>query len=217
MFSDVDDHANTLNKNHHNIDFKVSSSSNLSMFSNTTRTMEEVWKDINLSTTNNPTTTVKGYHGFILQDFLAKPFSSNDIPTSVSSPPLPQPPVLLTLDSGPVQLDYVKEDQTPNVCSLNGPFEQVLGSADSSSVGHNIGGMRVLPAGDGAGGDRRHKRMIKNRESAARSRARKQAYTNELENEVERLKVENAKLKRQQRQVVPQPQLAELAEVDTME
>ncbi|XP_023754710.1 ABSCISIC ACID-INSENSITIVE 5-like protein 7 isoform X1 [Lactuca sativa] len=38
--------------------------------------------------------------------------------------------------------------------------------------------------------ERRHKRMIKNRESAARSRARKQAYTLELEAEVEKLKEE---------------------------
>ncbi|CAN4125633.1 unnamed protein product [Withania somnifera] len=45
--------------------------------------------------------------------------------------------------------------------------------------------------------ERRQKRMIKNRESAARSRARKQAYTHELENKVSRLEEENARLKRQ--------------------
>lgn len=45
--------------------------------------------------------------------------------------------------------------------------------------------------------ERRQKRMIKNRESAARSRARKQAYTNELENKVSRLEEENARLRRQ--------------------
>ncbi|CBI19100.3 unnamed protein product, partial [Vitis vinifera] len=39
--------------------------------------------------------------------------------------------------------------------------------------------------------ERRQKRMIKNRESAARSRARKQAYTNHLEHEVHQLKKEN--------------------------
>ncbi|OMO89174.1 hypothetical protein COLO4_19889 [Corchorus olitorius] len=44
--------------------------------------------------------------------------------------------------------------------------------------------------------ERRQRRMIKNRESAARSRARKQAYTVELELELNQLKQENAKLKR---------------------
>ncbi|XP_042043172.1 bZIP transcription factor 27-like [Salvia splendens] len=48
--------------------------------------------------------------------------------------------------------------------------------------------------------DRHHKRMIKNRESAARSRARKQAYTTELELEVAHLLQENAMLRKQQLQ-----------------
>lgn len=45
--------------------------------------------------------------------------------------------------------------------------------------------------------DRRQKRMIKNRESAARSRARKQAYTSELEGKVACLEEENTRLKRE--------------------
>ncbi|KQK14568.1 ABSCISIC ACID-INSENSITIVE 5-like protein 5 [Brachypodium distachyon] len=49
--------------------------------------------------------------------------------------------------------------------------------------------------GGGGGVERRQKRMIKNRESAARSRARKQAYMNELENKVSRLEEENRRLK----------------------
>ncbi|KAL5168674.1 Protein FD [Glycine soja] len=55
--------------------------------------------------------------------------------------------------------------------------------------------------------DRRNKRMIKNRESAARSLEGlvifnvRRAYTNELELEVEHLKEENARLKRQQQQL----------------
>ncbi|CAL1374019.1 unnamed protein product [Linum trigynum] len=44
--------------------------------------------------------------------------------------------------------------------------------------------------------ERRQKRMIKNRESAARSRARKQAYTNELENKVSGLEEENERLRK---------------------
>ncbi|KAJ7976115.1 protein ABSCISIC ACID-INSENSITIVE 5-like [Quillaja saponaria] len=43
--------------------------------------------------------------------------------------------------------------------------------------------------------ERRQRRMIKNRESAARSRARKQAYTVELEAELNQLREENAQLK----------------------
>ncbi|KAG6493292.1 hypothetical protein ZIOFF_048271 [Zingiber officinale] len=70
--------------------------------------------------------------------------------------------------------------------------------------------------------ERRQKRMIKNRESAARSRARKQArlqndaslisfaYTNELEKKVSSLEEENQRLKQQKEsdamiQFIPQP------------
>ncbi|XP_004301946.1 PREDICTED: ABSCISIC ACID-INSENSITIVE 5-like protein 3 [Fragaria vesca subsp. vesca] len=45
--------------------------------------------------------------------------------------------------------------------------------------------------------ERRQKRMIKNRESAARSRARKQAYTNQLESKVSHLEKMNTWLKKQ--------------------
>ncbi|XP_010552515.1 PREDICTED: ABSCISIC ACID-INSENSITIVE 5-like protein 5 isoform X2 [Tarenaya hassleriana] len=46
--------------------------------------------------------------------------------------------------------------------------------------------------------ERRQRRMIKNRESAARSRARKQAYTMELEAEIAKLKEENQELRKKQ-------------------
>ncbi|XP_058782765.1 ABSCISIC ACID-INSENSITIVE 5-like protein 2 [Vicia villosa] len=45
--------------------------------------------------------------------------------------------------------------------------------------------------------ERKQKRMIKNRESAARSRARKQAYTTELEIKVNRLEEENEMLRKE--------------------
>ncbi|XP_054799588.1 bZIP transcription factor TRAB1-like isoform X2 [Prosopis cineraria] len=50
--------------------------------------------------------------------------------------------------------------------------------------------------------ERRQRRMIKNRESAARSRARKQAYTMELEAEVAKLKEENEELRRKQAEIM---------------
>ncbi|KAI8027020.1 ABSCISIC ACID-INSENSITIVE 5-like protein 5 [Camellia lanceoleosa] len=50
--------------------------------------------------------------------------------------------------------------------------------------------------------ERRHRRMIKNRESAARSRARKQAYTLELEAEVAKLKELNKELQKKQEEIM---------------
>ncbi|KAK1418232.1 hypothetical protein QVD17_27375 [Tagetes erecta] len=50
--------------------------------------------------------------------------------------------------------------------------------------------------------ERRQKRMIKNRESAARSRARKQAYTLELEAEVAKLKRINQELQKKQEEIM---------------
>ncbi|XP_078152556.1 bZIP transcription factor ABI5 homolog [Carex rostrata] len=52
------------------------------------------------------------------------------------------------------------------------------------------------------GVQRRQRRMIKNRESAARSRARKQAYTVELEAELTLLKEENERLKEEEKKVM---------------
>ncbi|KAE8783508.1 hypothetical protein D1007_43026 [Hordeum vulgare] len=55
------------------------------------------------------------------------------------------------------------------------------------------------PPGAGAGApapvDRRKKRMIKNRESASRSRARKQAHVTQIESEVHQLREENEQLR----------------------
>lgn len=50
--------------------------------------------------------------------------------------------------------------------------------------------------------ERRHKRMIKNRESAARSRERKQAYTLELEAEIVKLKEINQQLQKEQEEII---------------
>ncbi|KAG9130316.1 hypothetical protein Leryth_004320 [Lithospermum erythrorhizon] len=50
--------------------------------------------------------------------------------------------------------------------------------------------------------ERRRKRMIKNRESAARSRSRKQAYTLELEAEIANLKELNQNLKKKQAEFI---------------
>lgn len=75
---------------------------------------------------------------------------------------------------------------------------------DNSTVSPIPYGLDVSVRGRKRGGpvekvvERRQRRMIKNRESAARSRARKQAYTVELEAEVTELKEENKQLRKKQ-------------------
>lgn len=99
--------------------------------------------------------------------------------------PIPQS---LGIGAGPM-LESVYPDSQINISS------PTLGALSDS---HMTGGKQVV-SGDITDKlvDRRQKRMIKNRESAARSRARKQAYTNELENKVSRLEEENKRLKKQ--------------------
>ncbi|BBH05165.1 Basic-leucine zipper transcription factor family protein [Prunus dulcis] len=66
---------------------------------------------------------------------------------------------------------------------------------ESSSGGGAKNKKRIIDGPPEVVVERRQRRMIKNRESAARSRARKQAYTVELEAELNQLKEENTKLK----------------------
>ncbi|XP_068661735.1 protein ABSCISIC ACID-INSENSITIVE 5-like [Aristolochia californica] len=60
--------------------------------------------------------------------------------------------------------------------------------------------------------ERQQRRMIKNRESAARSRARKQAYTVELEAELDQLRMENVRLKKEQLEEADQKRKRKLLE-----
>eukprot|EP01018_Ginkgo_biloba_P025225 Gb_05158 [translate_table: standard] len=118
------------------------------------------------------------------------------------------------------QLDTVQQQQQQQRAAYaRNPSIQAIPQTPFASTGNSVGGLleayslsspargtsSVSPCRKRAHEsimektvERRHKRMIKNRESAARSRARKQAYTNELECEVKRLKAENAWLKNYQ-------------------
>ncbi|CAN4083470.1 unnamed protein product [Withania somnifera] len=175
--------------------------------------MEEVWKDINLSSLQDHTTNYSRDHdhhhphhqgatfgGMILQDFLARPFANEPSPAAATASPVPTNPAItmLNLNSAP-QLHFFDNSNSilhpPTCISQVVPFE-ALASVNAS------GRKRVVPETESnSTGDRRNQRMIKNRESAARSRARKQAYMNELEMEVAHLVEENAKLKKQQQQL----------------
>ncbi|XWS67606.1 hypothetical protein CRYUN_Cryun04dG0020300 [Craigia yunnanensis] len=92
---------------------------------------------------------------------------------------------------------------------INGVRSQFSAFGNNGGVDHQ---RLVAPIGRGARGKRRaveeppldkatqqkQRRMIKNRESAARSRERKQAYTVELESLVTQLEEENARLLREE-------------------
>ncbi|XP_010535682.1 PREDICTED: ABSCISIC ACID-INSENSITIVE 5-like protein 1 [Tarenaya hassleriana] len=99
--------------------------------------------------------------------------------------------------------------QNPNGYNDNRPVYSVLGESSSgvpgnvSSSGRFLTGLdafrikkRIIDGPPEVLMERRQRRMIKNRESAARSRARKQAYTVELELELNQLVEENLKLKK---------------------
>ncbi|KAE8010665.1 hypothetical protein FH972_007016 [Carpinus fangiana] len=158
--------------------------------SRTTKTMEEVWKDINLASLQDQETASN--NNVILQDFLARPFSKDPPPARIVSTtaadtaaavycPLPgslapPPATVLSLNSS-CEFHFLDQSDPlrpnshlqSNVTSFSSPFEAL-----ASSTGLPSFGMKRVPESDGSSGDRRHKRMIKNRESAARSRARKQ-------------------------------------------
>lgn len=149
--------------------------------------MEELWKDINL-TDQYPNLDPPPHSNpnCILQDF----FSGRDPPCSGhnsdnTNTPLLPPPTILSLNSIPPGFDFLHNSSqarfknhhnknTDVICNSNNsnafitPFEGL----DSSPLGKR----RVQDSlnNNTSPCDRRHKRMIKNRESAARSRARKQ-------------------------------------------
>ncbi|KAJ7944128.1 ABSCISIC ACID-INSENSITIVE 5-like protein 2 [Quillaja saponaria] len=200
-----------------------------------TKTMEEVWKDINLASLNehntHTTITSSNFRNMILQDFLAQPSTRNPQTSitnvSVTESPVlygsastvpPPPTTILSLNYGPPEFhlhnnpDPISPRINPSSVQLqchshhhpaskftsfeSSPFEGLGSASDVASLRK-----KRFSETDTNSGDRINKRVIKNRESAARSRARKQAYTNELELEVAHLLEENARLKRQQEQL----------------
>ncbi|KAM7264093.1 hypothetical protein ACFE04_001776 [Oxalis oulophora] len=103
-------------------------------------------------------------------------------------PGQPMPPQALHMGAGPMMdVGYPAENQVALPSHLAGTL------SDTPTPGRKRGNREDMIEKTV---ERRQKRMIKNRESAARSRARKQAYTNELENKVSRLEEENERLRK---------------------
>ncbi|XP_058098960.1 protein FD-like [Magnolia sinica] len=174
--------------------------------------MEEVWKDLSLTILQEWPTTQDGPKNATikadnLHDFLSAPFkgpSTNPIDGDDISGFLGSGTA-----SGPTSNSMGLHPHENSVRSIRSPSHRRRADPNHTSTAPSIlSGSMVGPtskkrislfAGDSV--DRRHKRLIKNRESAARSRARRQAYTNELEMELSHLMEENSKLRKQQQQL----------------
>uniref|UniRef100_A0A7C8Z7I3 BZIP domain-containing protein n=1 Tax=Opuntia streptacantha TaxID=393608 RepID=A0A7C8Z7I3_OPUST len=151
--------------------------------------MEDLWKDIQLSSlhenpTTNSTTT-------IFQDFLSPRDEEDQTAASIGNARCFKASNSINSQLNPLA---VASSASSFACSPNyvrlSCFSRKNKRVSEGDQHKN----------DDSGGDPRYKRMMKNRESAARSRARRQAYTTELEREVAQLVEENGKLKEQLQQ-----------------
>ncbi|BAT74035.1 hypothetical protein VIGAN_01162100 [Vigna angularis var. angularis] len=156
------------------------------------KTVDDVWKEIvagahphhppaavsgdrNAATVN--ATAPEGYEAITLEDFLTKAGAVREEDVRGVLPPS---------SSLPFPLPLPAEGSSSSV----EPFGN--GVAPTNSVPK--GKRRVVEEPVDKATLQKQRRMIKNRESAARSRERKQAYTSELEYLVHQLEQENARL-----------------------
>ncbi|KAL3632655.1 ABSCISIC ACID-INSENSITIVE 5-like protein 2 [Castilleja foliolosa] len=186
------------------------------------KTVDEVWQDIQQGQKRNCLDRKVTLGEMTLEDFLVKAgvvaeSRRNLGPAQMVADPmgLPQqaqwmnyqiqPPVFMPAQQ-PMLMDGANYSETQMTNVSTSPLMGTL--SDTQAPGRK----RVAPDGIAEKSvERRQKRMIKNRESAARSRARKQAYTQELENKVSLLEEENERLKRQKElekmmPSIPQPE-----------
>ncbi|CAI9786224.1 unnamed protein product [Fraxinus pennsylvanica] len=173
------------------------------------RTVDEVWREIVIGGGNGgggvePAMT--------LEDFLTKEgvVSEEDVRVpAVTVAPIPPATAAFGVDATVNSVVDVEASGqfAPAVCMQNG--------STGGGYGMEFGNGMVVVGRSGGGSGRgkrraleevvldkatqqKQRRMIKNRESAARSRERKQAYTVELETLVTQLEEENARLLREE-------------------
>ncbi|XP_047060852.1 bZIP transcription factor 12-like [Lolium rigidum] len=149
------------------------------------RTAVEVWKEITGGSSGGEE-VVAGAAEMTLEDFLARESAGK---LDAVGMPMPGPSAAL-------------EEQVALGFQLNG---------EEAARGGGRGKKRQLMDPMDRAAMQRQKRMIKNRESAARSRERKQAYIAELESLVTQLEQENANLSKEQEEAT-QKRLKELKE-----
>ncbi|XP_056164709.1 protein FD-like isoform X2 [Syzygium oleosum] len=191
------------------------------------RSMDDLWQDINLSSLCPPAaTSSSAVHGDAnLQDFLGGgrggggPFNEDPTPSSRKNAYDPDPSSsswrlapgsgLQNREKGArvgatsrARSHRASGGVSPacNVCTTKTPSDAHVKPPAPATVPPPLKRKSSME-NNGESSDRRFQRLMKNRESAERSRARKQAYMMELEIEVERLHEENDRLRREQNQV----------------
>ncbi|KAK6156928.1 hypothetical protein DH2020_011176 [Rehmannia glutinosa] len=173
------------------------------------KTVEEVWSEI---VNDSAGGGGSGEPRMTLEDFLAKAGAVNEEDVRVSvSVTMPPPPMggfvgMETAMMSPVT-GVPAVQFAPAVCAHDGMTTGGFGvdfangmvavSGGASGRGKRKAVAEQVPLDKST--QQRQKRMIKNRESAARSRERKQAYTVELETLVTQLEEENARLLREEK------------------
>ncbi|GAB4845151.1 hypothetical protein Ancab_038555 [Ancistrocladus abbreviatus] len=165
------------------------------------KTVDEVWREIVAGKSERKGCKVEAPDEMMtLEDFLAKAgaVEVEDVKGPVSGGLIPE-----TLSGGGLSGGFFAFDpnrQSPYVA-------QTMVEGGVMRFGNGVGGIGEVGKGKRRGGpvlepldkaaQQRHQRMIKNRESAARSRERKQAYEVELESLAIKLEEENEQLLRE--------------------
>ncbi|XP_054778593.1 bZIP transcription factor 12-like [Prosopis cineraria] len=168
------------------------------------RTAEEVWQEmVEGGDQRRMGAAGEGLEAMTLEDFLAKAGAVREedvrgVPTVVPGH------ASFRVDAGAAAAinGGAQFQMTPPVQGKEGPSMEVFGNGiDGTVVGvaasAGRGKRRVVEEPVDKATLQKQRRMIKNRESAARSRERKQAYTVELENMVTQLEAANAQLLRE--------------------
>ncbi|XP_022158609.1 ABSCISIC ACID-INSENSITIVE 5-like protein 2 isoform X2 [Momordica charantia] len=152
-----------------------------------TRTVEEVWKEIVAGSDQRREAATD--QEITLEDFLSK---AGAVREDVRVPVISKPGGY-AVDSTALNNQFQMPSQ-----QLEGAMVAYGSGIEGRMVGVGRGKRRAVEEPVDKATQQKQRRMIKNRESAARSRERKQAYTLELESLVAQLEEENARLLREE-------------------
>nr|AXN75967.1 bZIP transcription factor 1 [Vitis pseudoreticulata] len=156
------------------------------------KTVDEVWKEIVAGNDQRRVGAGEALEEMTLEDFLAKAGAVREEDVRVQ--------VMGGAGSYGVDAMMNGQFQAPQMQAqgVDGAMVAFGNGIDGRVTGAGRGKRRAVEEPVDKATQQRQRRMIKNRESAARSRERKQAYTVELESLVTHLEEENARLLREE-------------------